>query len=188
MRGTSETRRGMGELRGGARPNWISRAALVALCALGAARVPLSAQSLDDGREALRSGKYQEAITILSKVSASDTQWIAAQRELARAYATIGKYDEAEMTARRGTAAKGGAHLWNTLGEIALIRGKRAVAESAFVRAGAEHANDSLTAALNLAVLHFDRGERDRAMKEFDRFIDVYNASGGANLTSDELI
>ena len=61
-----------------------------------------------------------------------------------------------------------------------LLRGKRAPAESAFVRAGAEHAPDSLTAALNLAVLHFDRGERDRAMKEFDRFIDVYNASAGA--------
>ena len=68
------------------------------------------------------------------------------------------------------------------------MRGKRAPAESAFVRAGAEHAPDSLTAALNLAVLHFDRGERDRAMKEFDHFIDVYNASGGANLTSDELV
>src|SRR5678816_1645179 len=100
------------------------------------------------------------------KVPATDSQWVAAQRELSRAYATIGKYDEAEMTARRGAAAKGGAQLWNTLGEIALIRGRLGAAESAVVRAGAEHASDSVVAALNLAVMHFDRGERERATKE----------------------
>ena len=105
-----------------------------------------------------------------------------AQKELARAYATIGKYDEAENAARRATAAKNGGALWNAFGEVLLLRGKRAAAESAFVRAGAG-APDSLTAALNLAILHFDRGDRDRAMKEFDRFIDVYNKSGGAALT-----
>jgi tetratricopeptide (TPR) repeat protein len=179
---------GKRQVASGKPARWILRSALIALGALPASRLPLPAQDIDEGRDALRTGKYQQAITILLKVPSTDSQWIAAQRELTRAYATIGKYDEAEMTARRGTAAKGGAQLWNTLGEIALIRGKRAAAESAFVRAGVEHASDSLTAAVNLAVLHFDRGERDRAMKEFDRFIDVYNASGGANLTSDELV
>jgi tetratricopeptide (TPR) repeat protein len=166
----------------------VMRSALIALCAVAASSMPLAAQDIDDGREALRAGKYQEAITILLKVPATDSQWVAAQRELSRAYATIGKYDEAELTARRGAAAKGGAQLWNTLGEIALIRGKLAAAESAFVRSGAEHASDSLVAALNLAVMHFDRGERERATKEFDRFIDVYNAAGGANLSSEELV
>src|SRR6186997_2003393 len=87
---------------------WFVRSALIALCALPASRAPLPAQDIDDGREALRAGKYQEAITILLKVPATDSQWVAAQRELSRAYATIGKYDEAEMTARRGAAAKGG--------------------------------------------------------------------------------
>src|SRR4051812_14914832 len=166
----------------------LRHAALVALFALPLSQARLFAQDIDDGREALRTGKYQEAISILSKVPATDSQWVAAQRDLARAYATIGKYDEAEGVARRGTATKGGAQLWNTLGEMLLLRGKRAPAESAFVRAGAEHASDSLTAALNLAVLHYDRGERDRAMKEFDKFIDVYNASAGVSLTSPELI
>ncbi|HTE45732.1 MAG TPA: tetratricopeptide repeat protein [Gemmatimonadaceae bacterium] len=159
----------------------------VALCAIVAGASTLGAQDIDAGRDALRTGKYQEAIAILSKVPATDSQWVAAQRELTRAYATIGKYDEAENTARRGTAAKGGAEMWNTLGEVLLVRGKRAPAESAFVRAGAERASDSLTAALNLAVLHYDRGERDKAMKEFDRFIDVYNKSAGGELTSEEL-
>jgi tetratricopeptide (TPR) repeat protein len=147
----------------------------------------LHAQNVDDGRGALHSGQYQDAITFFSKVPATDSTWGEAQRELARAYATIGKYEEAENVARRGTASKSGAELWNTLGEVLSMRGKTAAAESAFVRAGAEHASDSLTAALNLAELHFDRGERDRAMKEFDHFIDIYNATLGASLTSEEL-
>jgi tetratricopeptide (TPR) repeat protein len=147
------------------------------------------AQDADAGRDSLRTGKYKEAIAILSKVAPADSGWVEAQRNLVRAYATIGRYDDAENTARKATTtAKNAAQLWNSLGEVLAMRGKRAAAESAFVRAGAEHASDSLSAAVNLAVLHYDRGERDRAMKEFDRFIDVYNRSAGQSLTSDELV
>ena len=78
------------------------------------------------------------------------------------------------------------AHAQNALGESLLGRGRIAAAESAFVRSVAMHAPDSLMAAVNLARLHFNRGERDRAMKEFDRFIDVYNNSAGT-LTSTEM-
>jgi len=74
----------------------------------------------------------------------------------------------------------------NALGEALIGRGKIAAAESAFVRAIAEHAPDSLMASVNLARLHYNRGERERAMKEFDRFIDVFNNSAGT-LTSTEL-
>ena len=140
----------------------------------------------DDGHDLLRSGKYQEAIALLGKVPASDSDWMNAQKDLARAYATIGKYDEAENVGRRATAARNGVAMWNTFGEVLLLRGKRAAAESAFVRAAS--GPDSLTAALNLAIIHYDRGERDRAMKEFDHFIDVYNKSGGTALTSEELV
>ncbi len=154
---------------------------------LVAAASPLAAQDVDSGREALRSGKYQEAIAVLSRVPAATDDWIGVQRDLVHAYATIGKYDAAENTARRAATTKRGAEMWNTLGEVLLLRGKRAPAESAFVRAVAEHASDSLTASYNVAVLHYDRGDRERAMTEFDRFIDVYNAAGGQNLTSDEL-
>ncbi|HET7372356.1 MAG TPA: tetratricopeptide repeat protein, partial [Gemmatimonadaceae bacterium] len=155
-----------------------------ATCAGLAAGMPLGAQ--EDGHDALRSGKYQQAIALLQKVPSSDSGYIAAQRDLVRAYATIGRYDEAENAARRGTASRNGAALWNPLGEVLMMRGKRAAAESAFVRAQA--GPDSLAASLNLAVLHYDRGERDRAMKEFDRFIDVYNRTAGADLSSDELV
>ncbi len=100
-----------------------------------------------------------------------------------RALANAGRYEEAEAAARKSA---GGSQLFNTLGEILLDRGKIAAAESAFVRAITGHAPDSLTAAVNLARLHYERGERDRAMKEFDRFIDIYNTSAGA-LTSAEM-
>jgi tetratricopeptide (TPR) repeat protein len=160
----------------------------VALAALLAVPAFAVAQDVDEGRERLRTGKYQEAITILSKVPASSEDYAAAQRDLARAYATIGKYDDAELTARKATTGKGGAILWNTLGEVLLTRGKLAAAESAFTKARTEHAPDSLVATINLAKLRFERGERDAAMKEFDKFIDIYNASGGANLTSEELV
>ena len=156
--------------------------AAILLGALASA-APLAAQ--DDARDALRTGKYQEAITLLQKVPQSDSDWAAAQRDLARAYATIGKYDEAENTARRAAATSTGALLWNPLGEILMLRGKREAAESAFVRA--QRGPDSLMASLNLAELHYDRGEHDRAMKEFDRFIDVYNRTLGQNLSSEEL-
>jgi tetratricopeptide (TPR) repeat protein len=160
----------------------------VALAALLAVPAFAVAQDVDEGRERLRTGKYQEAITILSKVPASSEDYAAAQRDLARAYATIGKYDDAELTARKATTGKGGAILWNTLGEVLLTRGRLAAAESAFTKARTEHAPDSLVATINLAKLRFERGERDAAMKEFDKFIDIYNASGGANLTSEELV
>jgi tetratricopeptide (TPR) repeat protein len=163
-------------------------AILRGLLLVSVAAVGLRAQSIDPGVEALRAGRYTDAIEALKKVPAGDSAWARAQRLLVRANATIGRYDDAEAIARRATATPRGVELWNARGEVLLARGKRAPAESAFVRAVAEHASDSLVAALNLAELHYDRGERDRAMKEFDGFIDVYNKAGGANLTSDEIV
>ena len=160
----------------------------IALAALSFVPAVALAQDIDEGRDRLRTGKYQEAITILAKVPASSEDYAAAQRDLTRAYATIGKYDEAELTARKATAGKGGALLWNALGEVLLTRGKLAAAESAFIKARSEHAPDSLVAAVNLAKMHFERGDRDGSMKEFDKFIDVYNATAGAGLTSEELV
>jgi tetratricopeptide (TPR) repeat protein len=147
----------------------------------------LSAQSLSDAREAARSGKYAEAIALLGKIPRSDSSWVPAQRELARALAITGKYDDADAVARQAAAGPRGGELWNTLGEILRQRGRRVAAESAFVRAVTGHASDSLTAQLNLAILHHDAGERDRSAKEFEHFIDVYNASA-ASLTSREMM
>ena len=139
--------------------------------------IPRSMAAQDDGHDLFRAGKYQQAIAALNKVPASDSDWAASQRDLVRAYAAVGKYDEAEAAGRRAVLSPKGGIVWNPLGEVLITRGKRAAAESAFVRA--RPTPDSLIASLNLAVLHYDRGDRDQAMKEFDRFIDVYNRSLG---------
>jgi tetratricopeptide (TPR) repeat protein len=105
-----------------------------------------------------------------------------------RTLSEVGRYDDAEAAGRRATAAPGpiAREVWNALGEALRERGKLAAAESAFKRSVAEHASDSLTAEVNLAVLAYERGQRDEAMRRFDRFIDVYNSRRG-RLTADEL-
>ncbi|HKW08736.1 MAG TPA: tetratricopeptide repeat protein [Gemmatimonadaceae bacterium] len=165
-----------------------ARSGIVALLVLCAPRATLHAQrTVDDATEMLRSGKYQEAASAFAKVQASDTDWSTAQRGLVRSLMAVGKYDDAEAAARRATSSAKGAQLWNTLGQVLYARGKTAEAEQAFTRAGTAHASDSLTAALNLAILHYERGDRDNAMKEFDHFIDVYNGAGGSSLSAADL-
>lgn len=161
----------------------VFRTTCAALCLVA---TTLGAQDVAAGRDSLRAGKYKDAIAILSKVPAGE-DWVLAQRYLVEAYSLTGRYDEAEAVARKATGSPNGKELWNALGEVLVQRGRRAAAESAFVRAGAERASDSLVAAVNLAVLHWDRGERDRATREFDHFIDVYNKSAGEALNSEEL-
>lgn len=161
----------------------MNRAALVAcavLAVLAAHVSPLRGQALADARELVRSGKYTEGIAALSRIPRSSDAWIPAQRALAQALALVGRYDQAEATARAAAGAPGGKELWNALGEVLRERGRRAAAESAFVRADTERASDSLTARLNLAILHYDAGDRPLATREFDRFIDVFNASAGS--------
>src|SRR5881394_270366 len=69
------------------------------LAALGMTIAPiaLSAQDASDGRDSLRAGRYKEAIAILSKVPASDSTWMAAQKDLVHAYLVTGRYDDAEL-------------------------------------------------------------------------------------------
>lgn len=132
-------------------------------------------------------GQYQSAILVLQSMPKGDTAWMTAQPMHIRALATIGRYDEAERVGRDAAAMPGGKLVLNTLGEIALLRGKRAAAESLFTRAIEQKAADSLSAKLNLAVLMFDRGDRARALEAFDKFIDVYN-NYQSTLTSDDLV
>jgi tetratricopeptide (TPR) repeat protein len=146
---------------------------------------PVAAQSVDDATEMLRSGRYQEAAAAFAKVPAASDDWVAAQRGLVRSLMAVGKYDDAESAARQATTSPKGVDLQNTLGDVLHERGKNAEAEQAFLRA--TRASDSLTASLNLAILHYERGDRDQALKEFDRFIDVYNRTGGSSLSSADL-
>jgi len=172
-----------------------ARCSVPVLLALSAFAFPgACAQEPVDGEAALRAGRYDAAIAAFTRATASEAPASGAPgsarayRGLVRALREVGRYDEAEAAARRATATPGpvAREVWNSLGEVLRERGRLAAAESAFTRAAAERASDSLTAQLNLAILTYDRGQRDEAMRRFDRFIDVYNARRD-QLTAEEL-
>jgi tetratricopeptide (TPR) repeat protein len=73
-----------------------------------------------------------------------------------------------------------------SLGESLMARGRLDEAALAFTAAVRGSARDSLTARVRLGEIHWMRGERAAAMREFDHFIDVYNQRG-TRLTSREL-
>ncbi|HTR78723.1 MAG TPA: tetratricopeptide repeat protein, partial [Gemmatimonadaceae bacterium] len=165
-------------------------AGVVPAAAAGAQTVdfhpPASVAQLGDPVQLFHTGKYDDAIKVLEAIPRSDSTWVDAQIYLARTFAIVGKYDDAERIARAAATSPAGKNAWNTYGEVLLTRGKRAPAESAFMRAVAVHASDSLTATLNLAILMYDRGEHTDALNAFDKFIDIYN-NGASTLTSPEL-
>ena len=165
----------------------VATAMLLSLAALSCVGYPADAQSpLASADAALRSGKYDEAIAAYRSAAAAPAADARATRGLVDALVMVGRYDEAEEIARRSTATGATAELWNSLGEVLVIRGKLDEAATAFQQAMSGRASDSLTARLNLAILRFDRGERDAAMRDFDHFIDVYNR--GTRLTAEELM
>ena len=148
---------------------------------------PASSQDIASAEAALRTGKYDDAVRAFTALAERDTASVRARRGLVATLAEVGRYADAEAAARRfATPDARGRELANTLGEVLVTRGKLSDAEQAFRRAMTEKASDSLTARVNLAVLQFERGERDAAMREFDRFIDIYNDSNG-RLTAAEL-
>jgi tetratricopeptide (TPR) repeat protein len=145
------------------------------------------AQAAATADEALRAGQYDRAIELARGAVARDRGDAAATRLLAKALRGTGKYAEAEAALAAFAGARpGDAALANLRGEIQRERGRLREAEASFREAVSGRAPDSLMAAVNLAVLRFDRGDIDGAMGDFDRFIDVYNTRRG-RLTADEL-
>ena len=150
-------------------------------CAQEAARSASTAQG------ALRTGQYDDAIRMAKADAAREPANPNPVRIHADALRATGKYAEAEEVLLAFTSARpDDAALWNRVGEVQRERGRLAEAEASFQRAIAGRAPDSLTAQVNLAVLQFDRGDIDVAMKAFDRFIDIYN-NRRSRLTASEL-
>ncbi len=133
--------------------------------------------------EALRTGRYDEAVAGFRALAAAPDADAAVHRGLVQALAATGRYDEAEEAARRGEAAAGAA-LSVTLGEILLARGRLDEADEAFRRGSVEGAPDRLMGLYHRAALRHRRGDRPGALDAFDGFIDVYNA-GGARTARD---
>ncbi len=152
------------------------------------ATLPLHAQDVAGARTALQSGDYRKAIAAWSQLVAAGEDYPESTRALVDAYAEVGRYREAEATAREAIAAHPGSpEVWNRLGEVLQRRGALDSAEDAFARAIAGGASDRLQAELNLALVRLARGDREDAFAGFDRFIDVYNrgdARTSAQLTA----
>ncbi len=142
---------------------------------------PLGAQP-PAAQSALIRGDYDRAVSLYERAVAQDPT-PATVRGLARALSEVGRYAEAERVVE-AHATRFAPHLWNTLGELRLQRGKLREAESAFNQALTEGATDSVMARFQRAALFYRRGALTRAMAEFDTFFDVYNR--GRNLTSPE--
>src|SRR3954467_7843325 len=121
-----------------------------------------------------RTGQYASLVTVINTLPKTDSSWISMQPMFIRSLTTLGRYDEAERAGREAITTRGGENVLNTLGESVLQRGKRAAAESLFLRAMSSRADDSLTAKLNLAILTYNRGAQDSALHMFDHFIDAY--------------
>ncbi len=138
---------------------------------------------LEGAENALRTGRYHEAVTLYQRLARRDPGSADAALGQVRALAEVGRYAEAEKEARRYLDENAGSpQLWNALGEVLRARGRREAAEAAFREALDRDAGEALVARLNLAILRYERGEQDGALREFDRFIDVYNRSRGLSV------
>ena len=146
---------------------------------------PINSQETAEALTAFRSGRYDDAISMFSRVARSQPSSVAAARGLVAALREVGRYEDAQEAAERFSQGNpNSSELANSLGEVLYLRGDREGATAAYRRA-VSSASDSLLARLNLAVLRYERGDLDAARSEFDRFIDVYNES--ENLTAAEL-
>jgi tetratricopeptide (TPR) repeat protein len=137
--------------------------------------------------EAVLVGQYDDALRMARSAASRDPQNPAHVRDLANALRATGKYAEAEAAIGAFTQANpSDPSLWTQLGLVQRERGRLTEARASFERAIVGRAADSLTAVLNLAILRFDRGEVDEAMRDFDGFIDIYNSRRG-RLSASEL-
>ncbi len=149
-------------------------------------RPGLAQQGLAEAESALRSGRYDDAISLFSTLARRQPGSVRAVAGLVDALSAVGRYDAAAAAARRYiTAHPASPELWNGLGAALSARGRVAEAADAFGKAIAGGASDALSARLNLAVLRHASGEVEDAMRQFDGFIDVYNDN--PDLSSEEL-
>src|SRR5262245_52259277 len=100
-------------------------AAILAFCCTA----PLGAQRYSVPETALRTGKYNDAIAAFTKLAPANPPPPAALDGLFRSLMIVGRYAEAESTARRAP------ELANRLGEVLYTRGRIDEAATAFKQA-----------------------------------------------------
>jgi tetratricopeptide (TPR) repeat protein len=152
---------------------WALLGVSVLLAACGAEKG--AGQGQDAARVAWRAGRYDEALSAYAALAGQPNASASVHRERARLLMDLSRYDEAEQVL---TAASNGAmavQLAGVLGEVLMARGKNDQAEAALQRAISGNAPDRNVARYNLAVLQWQKGQREQAFPVFDSYIDLYN-------------
>ena len=147
-----------------------------------------SAELRQRAAQALRTGDYEDARSMYEGLVGRPDANASDKRGLIAVFMETGAYEDAERRSREFASSSDSAALFVPLGDALMARGNRVAADSAFRRAIAASAPDSLTARLRLALNELDRGERQAAYRELDRFIDVFNEAGPRSLTSADLV
>jgi tetratricopeptide (TPR) repeat protein len=146
---------------------------------------PACARQNDDPFEALRTGRYQQAIAGLERLARQPGADLRTQRAYVWALLETGKYDQAVQHISGISDARTSIELANLLGDALRERGRTAEAQQAYRKSVDGKASDALSARVSLAAIDYERGRRDAALSDFDRFIDVYN--GAEKLSPDDL-
>ena len=154
---------------------------LFALLCLGVAATSVAAQEAD-GLSALRAGRYDEAVRALRTAALAGNGpalagWVTALRE-------TGDYEGAVQAAEQGVEREvAGAHA--LLGAALLDLGRIPDARAALETGAADPGESGALARVELGILEYDYGDRNRARAIFGGFIDYYNST--ARLTAAEL-
>lgn len=161
----------------------------VLLVTLALVMQPGCVRAQEDGRAALRTGRYDEAIAALRREAAGGSA--ESMTALVRALIEVGRYEDAESAVRerRGDIP---SSLGAAYGEALVAQGKVTEAERAFLlamqgRSPLEAPDGPLSAPpqaragteralLDAGLLAWRTGRREQAYDYFDRFIDLYNS------------
>jgi len=133
----------------------------------------------------LRAGEYEQAVRLLRPLALQGNAdalagWVRALRE-------TGDYAGAARAGRRGLQARiEGARAW--LGAALLATGRVVEAKAALEAGAGDSGVGRLLADVELGILEYRYGDRDRARALFAGSVDYYNASqGGAGLSPEAL-
>jgi cellulose synthase operon protein C len=151
------------------------------------AQADSATRNQDAVASALRTGRYDDALSALERRLASNPGDMAAARTQLRTLLLLGRTKDGVTLGTRHAQQPNGAAILTTLARLQRAQGHDAEAKATLQRALSARAPDSLRARLELAILAYDGGEIAPAMAAFDSFIDIFNARA-RTLGAEELL